>query len=1136
MDDGRSSPGFGHTGGVSTARAPMPDAFVGRDEELDHLLARLSSSGGVGLGPVLISGDPGIGKTRLVAELLDRLDDGWRVASGRAWDEIDCPAYWPWTSAIRELMGAQRGTELRHLVLDHLDDVDRFELLDATAALLEHEAAERPVLVVLDDLHAADVPSLLLTRFVARELLDQPVAVVAVHRPVDPELQPEHHRHLEALAQIGVVVPLTGLSPDQVAALVPDPEMAAEVHEVTGGNPMFVHQFNRASIAVVPSGSEARDTTTTDMLRAAIRTRLALVEPEPTAVIRGLAVLGGSTETPELAAVTGLDPPLVERQLADLALDGLVWIDPQERSASMHSLVAEAVLAGTDSTDLEALHGRAAELLAHDVDRRSERAQHLLRAGAARFDEAVDACVAAAADASAAAAHESAAGFLERAVRALDLHDVGGTEPSARRARRRRRAEVLVELGRALRRADDGERAASTFHRAAREAADVDDPELFALATLRGGIQYFTRNERDPGLIQQVEAALEVLPEGDSSLRARLLADRSARSLDAEQARRDADAAVEMARRLDDPVALGNALIALQLADLGPETLGNRLASAREVMALAHRVGDPILSTHGRCLLFGALIEQGDLRGLDAELRVHGQVDELMVGSTIARLELWAMLTRALLAGQVDEAESLAGRSLDLALSVRDPWGARVYGAQLGTVRWVQGRQLEVEGIYADQHRRHPDEPMWPAILAYIRATDGRIDEAREALAAMGPFDRLPRGIHRLVTMVLAADAIALVGDDDAVAEAREQLLPLADRFVPINLGASVWGPVARPLGLLALRLGRTEEGLAHLARAVSVCTRLGARPWLVESQLLLAESLVQCGRTDDPRLPGLVTEARSAAVDLGLERFIARADALDAHRAPVVPAVVAGASTRPRVSVLGAFEVVSEDGRVAKWNSRKAREMLKFLVARRGAPVHREVVMDLLWPDLDPARLGNRYAVVLNTVRRALDPDRRRATTDLVAADSDTVRLCLDQVEVDAEMFLAQANEALGTHRHEHSHATEALLRAAERHSGPAFPDEPYAEWASPLRDEVRLTHLRVVRALADRAAAAGDHLAAADAFRQLVEADPLDPNVHRGLTEALHRLGVAASADAERGRFLAAASSPDDGRAQSA
>src|SRR5690606_23347823 len=229
-------------------------------------------------------------------------------------------------------------------------------------------------------------------------------------------------------------------------------------------------------------------------------------------------------------------------------------------------------------------------------------------------------------------------------------------------------------------------------------------------------------------------------------------------------------------------------------------------------------------------------------------------------------------------------------------------------------------------------------------------------------------------------------------------------------------------------------------------------------------------------------------------------------------------PAGVPGGA-RPRISVLGAFEVVAVDGRRAAWTSRKARQLLKILLTRRGAPVHREELMGLLWPDLDPDVLRNRFSVGLSSVRRALDPDRRGI--DPIEADTESVRLRLDLVDVDVEAFLPAARVALDAHERDLPGARSALVDALQLHRGPALPDEPYAEWAAPLQREVRTAHLGLARALGQRAAADGDHLAASDAFHRLVEADPFDEGAHVSLLEALTRIGATRQVERERERY---------------
>src|SRR5690606_18695280 len=161
-------------------------------------------------------------------------------------------------------------------------------------------------------------------------------------------------------------------------------------------------------------------------------------------------------------------------------------------------------------------------------------------------------------------------------------------------------------------------------------------------------------------------------------------------------------------------------------------------------------------------------------------------------------------------------------------------------------------------------------------------------------------------------------------------------------------------------------------------------CARLGARPWLVDAQLDLADALVE-HRPGDPEAASLRAEAAAAAKRLGLDLFLGRLEAAGAP-APVtrlpppadVPAGSGGERSeqpsagersganpagRPQVRVVGGFEVVGLDGTTARWSSRKARELLKILVSRRGAPIHRETLMDMLWPDDDPAVLANRLS-----------------------------------------------------------------------------------------------------------------------------------------------------------------------------
>jgi hypothetical protein len=215
----------------------------------------------------------------------------------------------------------------------------------------------------------------------------------------------------------------------------------------------------------------------------------------------------------------------------------------------------------------------------------------------------------------------------------------------------------------------------------------------------------------------------------------------------------------------------------------------------------------------GRYLLLGALVERGDLRGLDSEL-ASADVDlDHLADRHRARLTRWYAYIRATFAGDVDRAEEIAERGLAVSLDHGDPAAWRIYGAQLGVIRWLQGRSLEMVPLFESQQRSDPDEPVWTATLAYLWATHGRLDEARAAAATID-LDEVPEGMHWLLTMTLLAEAAWANADDVLAAALRNRLLPYADRFVPVNVGAAAWGTVARPLALIARQLGQDDEAI----------------------------------------------------------------------------------------------------------------------------------------------------------------------------------------------------------------------------------------------------------------------------------------------------------------------------------
>lgn len=222
-------------------------------------------------------------------------------------------------------------------------------------------------------------------------------------------------------------------------------------------------------------------------------------------------------------------------------------------------------------------------------------------------------------------------------------------------------------------------------------------------------------------------------------------------------------------------------------------------------------------------------------------------------------------------------------------------------------------------------------------------------------------------------------------------------------------------------------------------------------------------------------------------------------------------------ATVAPSLSIcaLGAFQVIRDGTPIptTAWQSKKARDLLKILVARR-RPIPRELVIELLWPEEDPIRARNRLSVLLSTVRGVFRPGRHRMDGGPVASDGSAVWLDLKQVDLDVERFLAAAAVALDAHSLGQHDATAQLAAAEGQYTGDFLEDEPYSDWAAPARDEVRATYISVVRALAWRLREAGDTDGAVRCILRLLREDNYDEHAHLDLVRTLvdaGRLGEA-------------------------
>jgi ATP/maltotriose-dependent transcriptional regulator MalT/DNA-binding SARP family transcriptional activator len=608
------------------------------------------------------------------------------------------------------------------------------------------------------------------------------------------------------------------------------------------------------------------------------------------------------------------------------------------------------------------------------------------------------------------------------------------------------------------------------------------------LAWRMGLIQHL-RGDLEQALQTYSRARLDGEAERDSAL---LLAWRaSVRWLlgDVDGCRADAGLALSQARELADPAALAAAhTVQAMLAAL----VGDRRANdAHYLHALdqAGRAGDVLQLIRIRTNRGSRLIEEGAYREALAELDIALRYADLAGFVSFRGLALSNRGEALLRLGRLDEATAEFNRSRNAYQSI----GSRMAAYPLTKL--------------GDVHRLRGDRAL--ARIALDEAL--RLAEASQDRQALVP--------------ALAGLALVAIDDDPAVAQV------MAERAV--ELGAGTWQATA------LLAAGRVALAAGDRGRAAELARAAEAVAQERRDRAALAEALELRGLvSDEPARACLLLEQAlgiweeiGAAVDAGraqtalarlldpitgrrlAETAARRLSAAGARALAATAEAVAlhhDTESAPEVALtaLGGFSLLRRGRPVplSAWQSRKARDLLKILVARRGNPVPREMLMEVLWPEEEPDAVANRLSVVLSTLRTVLDPEHQFDADHCVGADKDSVRLRLDNLSVDVEIFLADAAAGVTLHRQGCREAAIERLSAAEAaYRGDLFEEDPYADWAVALREEARAAYIGVARLLADEAVLRGEHDAASRLHLRILERDPYDERAHLGLVRTL-------------------------------
>lgn len=850
----------------------MTELF-GRDHVaavLDTAVTRTLSSHG---GLVFVTGEAGIGKTVLVAEAAAAAERrGALVATGTCWDREGAPSLWPWVQVLRGLRRAMpppvwaaaldaAGGRIASLLGeaggdDHPGSAagDGFALQDAVATLLVTAARERPLVLVLDDLHWADPPSVRLLEFVTRHAWFERLLVIGVYR--DDEVESGRHPLgplLLPLLPKATTVTLTELGPDDVRALLartagrePPPGLVAEVHRRTGGNPFFVEQTARLwqstnSVEAVAPG-----------VRDAIGRRLGLLPGAAAELLAAAAVLGPEFDREVLAEMTGLPTREVDALLAETMAARLVVPRAEPgRLAFVHDLVRETLYENLGEADARRRHAaavRALEALPSSAARAApgEIAHHAYR-GAPEVPTATAVALlrAAAQDAWGRMASGEASVHLARALRLVPREDV------------RAWVDVALDLASAQHHVGDEAAALRTFREAVAVArADGGCPGMFLRLALR---------LREAVWLVHPPEAVRLTADLVNEAHAALVGADGVATTDLERERELTARAVELARAAGDDVALVEALVARHDAVWAPGTAAERQAIAEELGEAALRTSDRSVVLLASLLRAMALLERGEPAGSPDP-----------AGSMPTTL--WTRVVLATLAGRFDEARSCLEEAEEIERGNRADAVARGDLAvlrlqQRWTLELAQGRFDAADALARSAEGR--DHPCPDLLLAVTAAERGDL-VAAERFAARGAAagEGVARWFAPLWLRLRAQ--LAAAGDDPAErARVRADLAPLAGHWLTM-FGSSIDGPAVFWTALLDAADGRTDAAVEGFAAAERAADRLDARPWSVRARAHLAAALTARGGPGDAeRAAALASAAAREAAELGVTHLL---------------------------------------------------------------------------------------------------------------------------------------------------------------------------------------------------------------------------------------------------------------------
>ena len=884
-----------------------PGPFVGRGDELARLLAVWQTTLTAGTSAVLIAGEPGVGKTRLAGEWSRRAyEQGAVVLYGRCDEDLGAP-YQPFAEALRTLVPCLGPNRLRGLrgveallplvpgLIEALPDLpsppradpdtERYALFDAVVALLSTASKSAPVVLVLDDLHWAAKPTLLLLRHLLRFGEQSRVQIVGTYRSTDLDRSHPLAAMLADLHRDGTAVrlALSGLDERDVTAYVAgagydDEELARALAAVTGGNPFFLIEALRH---VEESDGRWDPHTLPQGVREAVSRRLSRLPVETNKALAAAAVVGSRFEVALVERVVGED--LVDA-FDEAAKAGIVIEEPGGWYRFNHALVRQSLLAELASVRRMRLHHHIAVTLeedgADDEELLAELAYHYFEcAWSGNAVKAVHYCRRAGDQAMDRLAFEGAADHYDHALHALAEVDDELAD------RDDQQAELMVARCEALLAAGDVTSAAGAVAQLLREAGGSERLAAWG-ACFEGELTMLTEPERLDEIERAVAAAATTLADlGDAAgeakahtVRAGCLA-RLGRIGDCETA---LDQALTAARRTQEHRLVNAVLANAPLAALwGPNPVPRAGGRCLDVVRLLRiTTGSPVVeATSTRCQ--GVLDAYRGRAGAGRQLieSARRSLTDLGIRHALLEIDQFAGIVE-MVADEPASAEPLLRHAYNGFRRMGLDADAAQTAALLARVCLALGRDDEAGELCSESERLagHALKPAiaWRTVRAELLARRGEFDDAiRVAKQAVAIAERTDALIDHGDACLALATVLDAAGDGQAARAAAERAHGLYERKGAVVLAEKARSVLASRGAATGAGLGAAPHGFAsrpERPRLENAASRAEDRAYALYAQRRLDEfgALLIEDHYFEDRRPGFrrVGTARAEALE----------------------------------------------------------------------------------------------------------------------------------------------------------------------------------------------------------------------------------------------------------------------------